>query len=81
MYDDDYCAAHGLLARSPTSEPGSLGRFDEKEVTGRTRCTRVVDPHTLTEDAGEGDRPATSSPVRHSPPPAPPEYPPCPGSP
>ncbi|GAP48785.1 cysteine synthase [Streptomyces azureus] len=47
VYDDDYCAAHGLLDSPPVPEPGLIGRLDEKEVTRWTRCTTVVDPLTL----------------------------------
>ncbi|MEU9087538.1 PLP-dependent cysteine synthase family protein [Streptomyces sp. NPDC048357] len=47
VYDDDYCAAHGLLDFPPAPEPDLIGRLDEKEVTRWTRCTAVVDPLTL----------------------------------
>ncbi|MEV6951064.1 PLP-dependent cysteine synthase family protein [Streptomyces sp. NPDC051183] len=47
VYDDDYCAAHGLLDSPPAAEPETIGRLDEKEVTRWTRCTAVVDPLTL----------------------------------
>lgn len=47
VYDDDYCAAHGLLGSPPAPEPDLIGRLDEKEVTRWTRCTTVVDPLTL----------------------------------
>ncbi|MEU0170315.1 PLP-dependent cysteine synthase family protein [Streptomyces iakyrus] len=47
VYDDDYCAAHGLLVSPPAPEPEVIGRLDEKEVTRWTRCTTVVDPLTL----------------------------------
>lgn len=47
VYDDDYCAAHGLLDSPPAPEPEVVGRLDEKEVTRWTRCTTVVDPLTL----------------------------------
>nr|WP_319055442.1 PLP-dependent cysteine synthase family protein [Streptomyces europaeiscabiei]MDX2773056.1 PLP-dependent cysteine synthase family protein [Streptomyces europaeiscabiei] len=46
VYDDDYCAAHGLLNSPPTSEPEVIGRLDEKEVTRWTRCENVIDPLT-----------------------------------
>ncbi|MET9854925.1 PLP-dependent cysteine synthase family protein [Streptomyces sp. NPDC006450] len=47
VYDDGYCAAHGLLGSPPAPEPDLIGRLDEKEVTRWTRCTTVVDPLTL----------------------------------
>ncbi|MBW5486952.1 PLP-dependent cysteine synthase family protein [Streptomyces bambusae] len=53
VYDDDYCAAHGLLAGPPAPEPDVIGRLDAKEVTRWTRCAAVVDPLTLAAPAGE----------------------------
>ncbi|MFD6967964.1 PLP-dependent cysteine synthase family protein [Streptomyces sp. NPDC059979] len=47
VYDDGYCAAHGLLDSPPAPEPDLIGRLDEKEVTRWTRCAAVVDPLTL----------------------------------
>lgn len=47
VYDDGYCAAHGLLDSPPAPEPDLIGSLDEKEVTRWTRCTTVVDPLTL----------------------------------
>ncbi|MEU0680138.1 MULTISPECIES: PLP-dependent cysteine synthase family protein [Streptomyces] len=47
VFDDDYCAAHGLLDYPPAPEPEVIGRLDEKEVTRWTRCENVVDPLTL----------------------------------
>ncbi|MFB6516979.1 PLP-dependent cysteine synthase family protein [Streptomyces sp. NPDC056401] len=47
VYDDGYCAAHGLLDSPPAPEPDLIGRLDEKEVTRWTRCASVVDPLTL----------------------------------
>ncbi|MEU6914614.1 PLP-dependent cysteine synthase family protein [Streptomyces olindensis] len=55
VYDDDYCAAHGLLESPPAPEPALLGRPDEKEVTRWTRCTTVVDPLTLPAAQGASD--------------------------
>ncbi|MFE6176872.1 PLP-dependent cysteine synthase family protein [Streptomyces sp. NPDC056464] len=56
VYDDDYCAAHGLLDAPPTPEPELIGRLDEKEVTCWTRCTTVIDPLTLRSDPQEEGR-------------------------
>ncbi|WP_209238953.1 PLP-dependent cysteine synthase family protein [Streptomyces oryzae] len=53
VYDDDYCAAHGLLEPRPLLEPDVIGSLDEKEVTRWTRCTAVVDPLTLSGTAAE----------------------------
>lgn len=47
VYDDDYCAAHGLLDSAPAAEPEVVGRPDEKEVSRWTRCAEVVDPLAL----------------------------------
>ncbi|MDI3420886.1 PLP-dependent cysteine synthase family protein [Streptomyces luteolus] len=51
VYDDDYCAAHGLLDFPPALEPDVIGRPDEKQVSRWTRCTAVVDPLALAEQA------------------------------
>lgn len=56
VYDDDYCAAHGLLDTRPAPEPDVIGRLNEKEVTRWTRCAGVVDPLTLDADAGRDRR-------------------------
>ncbi|MFE3491944.1 PLP-dependent cysteine synthase family protein [Streptomyces sp. NPDC059169] len=64
VYDDDYCAAHGLLDSPPSVEPEVIGRLDEKEVTRWTRCTNVVDPLTLSDPTQKNevvDLPAESS--------------------
>lgn len=53
VYDDEYCARHGLLAGPPAPEPEVIGRADEKEVTRWTRCTDVVDPLTPRATSGE----------------------------
>ncbi|MEV7652668.1 PLP-dependent cysteine synthase family protein [Streptomyces anulatus] len=55
IYDDDYCAAHGLLDGPPPLEPEVIGAVDEKEVTHWTRCGTVVDPLTL---GGASGKPA-----------------------
>ncbi|MBI0293198.1 PLP-dependent cysteine synthase family protein [Streptomyces sp. PRKS01-29] len=52
VYDDDYCAAHGLLVSPPAAEPEVIGRVDEKEVARWTRCATVVDPLTLRDTQG-----------------------------
>ncbi|MEU7728241.1 PLP-dependent cysteine synthase family protein [Streptomyces sp. NPDC040724] len=67
VYDDGYCAAHGLLDSPPAPEPDLIGRLDEKEVTRWTRCTAVVDPLTLggaqgSEARGEADVKRASDP-------------------
>ncbi|MDQ8706537.1 PLP-dependent cysteine synthase family protein [Streptomyces sp. LHD-70] len=51
VYDDDYCAAHGLLDFPPDPEPDVIGQPDEKQVSRWTRCTEVVDPLALAEQA------------------------------
>ncbi|MFE2040460.1 PLP-dependent cysteine synthase family protein [Streptomyces sp. NPDC059477] len=59
VYDDDYCAAHGLLDTPPAPEPELIGSLGEKEVTRWTRCTEVVDPLTL--ERTEGTAAATGA--------------------
>ncbi|MFG3497078.1 PLP-dependent cysteine synthase family protein [Streptomyces sp. NPDC047928] len=44
VYDDEYCAAHGLLGAPPAEDPDEIALPGDKEVTRWTRCTRVVDP-------------------------------------
>ncbi|MGY1435382.1 PLP-dependent cysteine synthase family protein [Streptomyces reniochalinae] len=44
VFDDDYCATHGLLGARPTPEPEVIGSLAEKEVTRWTRCSEVADP-------------------------------------
>ncbi|MEU1802341.1 PLP-dependent cysteine synthase family protein [Streptomyces sp. NPDC019937] len=44
VYNDDYCAANGLLDQPPAPEPDMMGHPGEREVTRWTRCTAVVDP-------------------------------------
>ncbi|MFI2435383.1 PLP-dependent cysteine synthase family protein [Streptomyces sp. NPDC018693] len=53
VYDDEYCARHGLLDGPPPLEPEAIGRVDEKEVDRWTRCTDVVDPFTLAAESDE----------------------------
>ncbi|GAA0482341.1 PLP-dependent cysteine synthase family protein [Streptomyces sp. NPDC046215] len=44
VFDDDYCAAHGLCGAPPAAEPDEVARPDEREITRWTRCATVVDP-------------------------------------
>ena len=44
VFDDGYCAAHGLLDAPPAQEPEVIATPDEKEAVRWTRCARVVDP-------------------------------------
>jgi cysteine synthase A len=44
VYDDAYCAAHGLLGAGPADEPDEIGHPRAREVDRWTRCTTVVDP-------------------------------------
>ncbi|MFD8496953.1 PLP-dependent cysteine synthase family protein [Amycolatopsis sp. NPDC059657] len=43
VYNDEYCAAHGLLGRRPTA-PARIDDPAEQVVTSWTRCRKVVDP-------------------------------------
>ncbi|QHC24838.1 PLP-dependent cysteine synthase family protein [Streptomyces sp. GS7] len=44
VYDDAYCAAHGLLGAPPPDAPETLRHTGEREVTRWSRCERVADP-------------------------------------
>ncbi|MGW0366928.1 PLP-dependent cysteine synthase family protein [Streptomyces sp. NPDC002990] len=59
VYDDDYCAAHGLLGSPPAAEPDVIGSPDEREVDRWTRCAAVADPLTL-RDRAPGSDPAAA---------------------
>jgi cysteine synthase len=54
VFDDEYCAAHGLLAGPPAADPDEIGHPLAAEVRRWTRCTQVVDPLTATADAAPG---------------------------
>ncbi|MER5182979.1 PLP-dependent cysteine synthase family protein [Streptomyces sp. NPDC002896] len=56
VYDDEYCAAHGLLGAPPAREPDEIPRADGREVTRWTRCTTVVDPLAVSASDAEGAR-------------------------
>ncbi|MFD9122004.1 PLP-dependent cysteine synthase family protein [Streptomyces bottropensis] len=53
VYDDEYCAEHGLSDVTPAPGPEVVSRPDEKEVTRWTRCTTVTDPVSLTADRAD----------------------------
>ncbi|MFD4831411.1 PLP-dependent cysteine synthase family protein [Streptomyces uncialis] len=61
VYDDDYCAAHGLLGAPPAPEPEVVGRPDEKEITRWTRCATVHDPLRARSPEPQAADPATHS--------------------
>ncbi|MGW3958515.1 PLP-dependent cysteine synthase family protein [Amycolatopsis sp. NPDC005003] len=44
VYNDEYCARHGLLDSPPGEEPEVLAHPAERVVDRWTRCTRVVAP-------------------------------------
>jgi hypothetical protein len=46
VYNDEYCALHGLLAAPPPDEPDTIAHPTDREVHRWTRCTSVVDPLT-----------------------------------
>ncbi|MCB5164331.1 PLP-dependent cysteine synthase family protein [Streptomyces bambusae] len=55
VYDDAWCARHGLLGGEPAEGPDEITHPGEREVTRWTRCARVVDPVGGT----RGDGPVT----------------------
>ncbi|MFB6441607.1 PLP-dependent cysteine synthase family protein [Streptomyces sp. NPDC056411] len=59
VYDDEYCAAHGLLDAPPAEAPQVLSHPGEREVTTWSRCARVVDP--LGRPAGTADGPSADA--------------------
>ncbi|WP_020667308.1 PLP-dependent cysteine synthase family protein [Amycolatopsis nigrescens] len=44
VYNDQYCAEHGLLDAAPAAEPDVVGHPAEREVHRWTRCANVVVP-------------------------------------
>lgn len=46
VYNDEYCALHGLLGASPPDEPDTIAHPADREVHHWTRCANVVDPLT-----------------------------------
>ncbi|MFE6159080.1 PLP-dependent cysteine synthase family protein [Streptomyces sp. NPDC056486] len=54
VYDDAYCAAHGLLDVLPAPDPQVVARCDEEEITRWTRCTRITDPLSARADVRDG---------------------------
>ncbi|MFC3995634.1 PLP-dependent cysteine synthase family protein [Nocardiopsis sediminis] len=44
VFNDEYCARHGLLDGPVPDEPHEIADPADQVVTGWTRCTRVVDP-------------------------------------
>ncbi|GLX00937.1 PLP-dependent cysteine synthase family protein [Microtetraspora sp. NBRC 16547] len=44
VFDDDYCAANGLLDGAPAEHPDEISHPAEREVARWTRCSTVVDP-------------------------------------
>lgn len=48
VYNDNYCAEHGLLDAEPPLAPETIDHPEQQVVQTWTRCTTVVDPRTLT---------------------------------
>nr|WP_051180290.1 PLP-dependent cysteine synthase family protein [Nocardia concava] len=51
VYNDAYCAEHGLLDAAPPLGPATIAHPGERVVTSWTRCARVPDPRSTTEFA------------------------------
>ncbi|MEU6563076.1 PLP-dependent cysteine synthase family protein [Nocardia nova] len=47
IYNDAYCAGHGLLGGDPPVAPDTIAHPAERVVTSWTRCPAVVDPRTF----------------------------------
>ncbi|WP_405133039.1 PLP-dependent cysteine synthase family protein [Nocardia sp. NBC_01388] len=50
IYNDAYCAEHGLLDADPPIEPDSIAHPAARVVSSWTRCSAVVDPRDLARD-------------------------------
>jgi cysteine synthase A len=44
VFNDDYCAAHGLLGSPAATTPEEIDHPAERELTRWTRCATVIDP-------------------------------------
>nr|WP_306320363.1 MULTISPECIES: pyridoxal-phosphate dependent enzyme [unclassified Streptomyces] len=44
VYNDDWCAGHGLLGHQPPTEPDEIAEPDAYEITSWTRCDKIRDP-------------------------------------
>ncbi|MFJ4714084.1 PLP-dependent cysteine synthase family protein [Streptomyces sp. NPDC088785] len=44
VFDDAYCAEHGLLGGPPADDPDEIARATDRVVTRWTRCTHVTAP-------------------------------------
>lgn len=51
VYNDAYCAEHGLLVADPPVGPDTIARTTERVVTSWTRCAAVADPSPLRDRA------------------------------
>ncbi|GAB4585358.1 PLP-dependent cysteine synthase family protein [Nocardia sp. IFM 10818] len=58
VYNDAYCAEHGLLAAAPPPEPDVLTHPAQRQVRSWTRCATVIDP--AAPEAGTRTREHTS---------------------
>ncbi|MGY2060571.1 pyridoxal-phosphate dependent enzyme, partial [Nocardia gipuzkoensis] len=52
VYNDTYCADHGLLDTDPPIQPDTISYPTERVVCSWTRCATVVDPKDLMPDRG-----------------------------
>ncbi|RVW02521.1 PLP-dependent cysteine synthase family protein [Rhodococcus spongiicola] len=44
VYNDDYCAEHGLLGEAPPTEPATIDHPADRVVQSWTRCATVINP-------------------------------------
>ncbi|GAB0107183.1 S-sulfocysteine synthase CysK2 [Nocardia sp. JMUB6875] len=49
VYNDAFCAEHGLLNAAPPVRPLTIAHPGERVVTAWTRCARVPDPRSMTD--------------------------------
>ncbi len=51
VYNDKYCAEHGLLDTAPPTEPDTIAHPTQRVVQSWTRCSTVIEPRRRAEEA------------------------------
>jgi S-sulfo-L-cysteine synthase (3-phospho-L-serine-dependent) len=53
VYNDEFCAKHGLFDVIPAEEPETISHPHEREVLRWTRCSTVMDPLAASAEAAQ----------------------------